>query len=105
LGVGFIAASNGVAPAKALVATTESPPVEISEIVTVSVEPPSESVSVKVELSLLEVVDESVVMMEDRELELEVVDVSVAMLEVEPEVVDVPVAVLGGGRLRGRLGV
>lgn len=40
----FIAASDRVAPrpAKALVATMKSPPTEIPEIVTVSVDPPGE---------------------------------------------------------------
>ena len=64
---------NGVARAKARgksVATTEIP-----EVVTISEDPPSEIVSVKLEPSPpgpLEAVDESVVMMEDRELEIEI---------------------------------
>ena len=100
----------------ALVATTETPPIEIPEIVTISVGPPSEIVSVAVRLSplLLEGVDESVVMMEDGRLELEVNvvgDVDDAMLELERseldviEVVDalVRVAVLGGRGLEGVL--
>jgi len=56
-GVGFIAASDGVA--------LKSPPTEIPEIVTVSLDPPSEMVSVAVEDSSALVVDDSVVMLED----------------------------------------
>ena len=63
---------------------------------------------VKLSPPLLEVVGNSVTMMEDRELELEVtvvVDVSFAMLELEvTEVVDVPVAVLGGRVAGGTIG-
>ena len=74
LGVGLVAASDRVAPAKAygaLVASTETLPTDPSVIVTVS---PIEIVSAMVEDSPppLEVVDKFVTMLEDRELELEI---------------------------------
>ena len=85
LGVGIIAASDGVATAKACGATTDSPPTETPEIVTISVDPPSEVVSVVVKLSL-EVVGGSVAMLDSEGKGLElgvtiVINVAVAMLE------------------------
>ena len=93
----------------ALVASTETLPTDPSSvIVTVS---PIEIVSVTASVgdSPLEVVNKSVAMLEDRELELEitvVVNVSDMMLEVGELlpvevsiVVDVPTVVLGGGGL------
>ena len=82
-------------------------PTEISESVTVSVDPPTVIVFMAVKLSLA-AVDESAAMPEDRGLELEVtvvVDESVAVLEdrgLELEVtvvVDVDIVVLEGGGL------
>ena len=92
--MGFIAVSNGVVPAEAcgpLVANRKSPLAdsENPEIVTTSVDPPSEIVGVAVENSpsLEVVVDESVAM-----LELEV-----GGLELEVTVVvDLPVTLMGG---------
>jgi len=82
--VGLVAASDGVAPAKAygaLIASTETLPTDLSVIVTVS---PIEIVSVTVEDSPppLEVVNKSVATLEDRESELEItVVVLIVMVE------------------------
>ena len=88
----YIAESDGVAPAKAR-GPFVAPPAEISEIVTVSVDPPSEIVSVIVELSpLVEVVGKSVAML-DSEDKVEVVDVLFVVLEGRGLELDVDVVV------------
>ncbi len=82
------------APAKAygaLVATTKFPPTEAPEIVTVSVE----IVSVEVKLSL-EVVEVSVAMLEDRGFELEVTALLVVDEPTKDEGFELEVVTLGG---------
>ena len=107
-----MAANDGIAPAYAcgaLVATIETLPTGVSMIVSVKVDSSSAvivSVTVTISPPSLEVVGETVPVLEDRGLELEVaivVDVLVAMLEVagfELEVtvvVNVPAVMPGGG--------